>query len=54
MSLLETELGMERRKRKLAEAALDDVQRECKRPFVVPALLNTFVAISRLTSELLP
>jgi hypothetical protein len=34
-----------------AEQALQDVERECKEPFVVPALLKGFIEISKLTSN---
>ncbi|KAF8638460.1 hypothetical protein AX17_002194 [Amanita inopinata Kibby_2008] len=47
---LETELGRERRKRFDAEAVLKDVERECRTPFVVPALLEAFSAVSKLTT----
>jgi len=54
LSFLEKEVEVERRKRVAAEAVLEDVQRECREPFVVPALLQTFVSISKLTNEVPP
>ena len=54
LSLLENEVQVERRKRAAAEAVLEDVQRECREPFVVPTLLESFIAISKLTNELPP
>jgi len=49
-SELSVQLQIERQKRVEAEQALKDVERECKEPFVVPALLKAFVNISKLTS----
>jgi len=51
VALLERELRDERQKRVEAESALKDVERECRMPFVVPALLESFLAISKLTRE---
>jgi hypothetical protein len=51
--MVELELKNERRKRREAEEALRDVQRECKEPFVVSALLNAFIGISQLTTDAL-
>jgi hypothetical protein len=51
---LENEVEIERRKRAAAEAILEDVQRECREPFVVPALLESFITISKLTNEMPP
>jgi hypothetical protein len=48
---LQTALEIERKRRVEAEQALQDVERECKEPFVVPALLKAFINISKLTSE---
>jgi hypothetical protein len=47
----ETELKKERRARVAAEHALAEIQRECKEPFIVPGLLDAFVEITKLTSE---
>jgi hypothetical protein len=52
--ILQSLLEKERKKRFEAEAALKDVERECREPFIVPALLESFIAISRLTGESLP
>jgi hypothetical protein len=41
----------ERQRREEAETALADVRRECRQPFVVPSLLDTFVELSRLTTR---
>ncbi|KAL0065237.1 hypothetical protein AAF712_007748 [Marasmius tenuissimus] len=48
MQLLE-----EKKRRKAAEDALKDVQRECREPFVVPALLDAFVALSNASTNVL-
>jgi len=45
----ETELESERSRRVLAEQCLKDVERECRDPFVVPALLKAFINISQIT-----
>ncbi len=44
-------LDEERRRRDEAENALADVRRECRQPFVVPSLLDTFVELSKLTTR---
>ncbi|KAF7303880.1 hypothetical protein MIND_00618100 [Mycena indigotica] len=49
--LLEAELRQERLRRHQAEAFVDDIRREQQTPFVVPALLDAFADISRLTNE---
>jgi hypothetical protein len=49
---LEAELKAERARRaraERAERALSDVERECRAPFVVPALFQAFLSISELT-----
>jgi hypothetical protein len=51
VNILQDMLEKERKERLEAEAALKDVERECREPFVVPALLESFIAISRLTGE---
>ncbi|KAK2463970.1 hypothetical protein APHAL10511_004021 [Amanita phalloides] len=48
---LEERLGEEQRRRAEAEHLLRDVERECRAPFVVPALLEAFSTISRITSR---
>ena len=48
---LEAELVNERRLRTEAEQVLEDVRRECQAPFVVPALLDAFTTLSRLTND---
>ncbi|TFK36252.1 hypothetical protein BDQ12DRAFT_687093 [Crucibulum laeve] len=41
----------ERRRREEAENALADVRRELREPFVVPALLDAFLTVSKLTTR---
>ncbi|THU84616.1 hypothetical protein K435DRAFT_620326, partial [Dendrothele bispora CBS 962.96] len=43
-------LDEERRKRQAAEALLRDVQRECREPFLVPALFEAFLLVSELSN----
>lgn len=50
---LESELRSERAKRRKLEDMVEDIRRECREPFVVPALLDAFVEISKLTNEAL-
>lgn len=50
---IESELASERRRRVEAEQSLDDIQRECREPFVVPALLDAFITISKLTTRVM-
>ncbi|TFK66021.1 hypothetical protein BDN72DRAFT_170333 [Pluteus cervinus] len=45
-------LENEKRLRAEAEAVVKDIQRECKEPFVVPALVDAFVQISHMTTKL--
>ncbi|KAI9456599.1 hypothetical protein HD554DRAFT_1845477 [Boletus coccyginus] len=47
---LEAELRVERARRVRAERVLSDVERECRAPFVVPALLQAFMSISELSN----
>lgn len=49
--MVENELRAERKRREEAEAALNDIERECREPFIVPALFEAFVSISRITSQ---
>jgi hypothetical protein len=51
LQMVERELQTERKKRMEAEETLKDVERECREPFVVPALLEAFVSISKLTTQ---
>jgi len=51
LQITERSLQTERKKRIEAEQALEDIERECKEPFIVPALLKGFIEISKLTSE---
>ncbi|KAF8838178.1 hypothetical protein BDN67DRAFT_1013282 [Paxillus ammoniavirescens] len=50
ISKLKAELRQERIHRIRAERALHDVERECREPFVVPALFQAFMNISELSS----
>ncbi|KAF9004745.1 hypothetical protein BDQ17DRAFT_1354606 [Cyathus striatus] len=45
------DLENERRRRREAEAVVEDIQRECKEPFIVPALMDAFIKVSRLTTN---
>lgn len=49
--MVEQELKEERKKRVLAEETLKDIERECREPFVVPALFEAFLMISNVTSQ---
>jgi hypothetical protein len=51
--VLERELQDERRRRMEVEIAIQEIERECREPFVVPELLQAFIAISKLTGEAL-
>lgn len=51
--VMENEIAAERRRRIEIEDTLRDVERECREPFVVPALLDAFAVISKLTSKAL-
>jgi len=51
LRIAELHLLAERKQRMEIEKALQDVERECKEPFVVPELLRAFVKISKLTNE---
>jgi 1-aminocyclopropane-1-carboxylate deaminase/D-cysteine desulfhydrase-like pyridoxal-dependent ACC family enzyme len=53
LQIVENELQNERRRRQEAEQLVKDVEKESKEPFVVPALLDAFAAISRLSGEAL-
>ncbi|KAF9235485.1 hypothetical protein BU15DRAFT_64838 [Melanogaster broomeanus] len=50
LAKLEAELRHERTLRLRAERALHEVEKECRAPFVVPALLQAFMNISELSS----
>ncbi|KAH9918605.1 uncharacterized protein B0H18DRAFT_1198522 [Fomitopsis serialis] len=49
----ESSLREEQRRRELAEAVVADVRRDCKTPFVVPALVDAFLQMSRITEEVI-
>ena len=51
--MVEQQLKQERRRRIDAEATLKDIERECREPFVVPALLDAFITISKITSQVM-
>lgn len=48
---LEAELQTERRLRLEAEKSLEDIKKERSAPFIVPALLDAFLALSKLSSK---
>lgn len=48
----ELQLAAERERRELAESAVEDAQRECTAPFVIPALMDAFIKISQLSDDL--
>ncbi|KAG9311403.1 hypothetical protein JVU11DRAFT_8515 [Chiua virens] len=50
VSRLENEVKAERARRMRAERALSDVERECRTPFIVPALYQAFISISELSN----
>ncbi|KIK51350.1 hypothetical protein GYMLUDRAFT_78229 [Collybiopsis luxurians FD-317 M1] len=45
------ELDQERDRRVALEGIVDDMKRECRSPFIVPALVGAFAEISRLTTK---
>lgn len=47
---METALDAERTERIELENVVKDIERECKSPFIVPALLDTFIQVSRVTT----
>ncbi|KAK0443123.1 uncharacterized protein EV420DRAFT_1577036 [Desarmillaria tabescens] len=47
---LELEIETERRQRIECETVLMDIRRECRVPFIVPALFDAFIDISKLTT----
>ncbi|KAK0199723.1 hypothetical protein DFS33DRAFT_1364510 [Desarmillaria ectypa] len=47
---LELEIETERKQRIECETALMDIRRECRVPFIVPALFDAFIDISKLTT----
>ncbi|KAF9019814.1 hypothetical protein BDZ89DRAFT_1072738 [Hymenopellis radicata] len=49
--LLQTELASERQKREKSDAIISDIRRECRAPFVVPALLDVFLSVSHFTNS---
>ena len=53
LQMVEQQLKQERRRRIDAEATLKDIERECREPFVVPALLDAFITISKITSQVM-
>jgi hypothetical protein len=48
LQTVEAALAVEKKGREVAEKSLADVERECRAPFVVPALLQTFMKISQI------
>ncbi|KAJ7240852.1 hypothetical protein B0H12DRAFT_50239 [Mycena haematopus] len=53
LELFEAELQEERARRRRLEEIIEDIRRERREPFVVPALLDAFIEISKLTNEAL-
>ncbi|KAG6898899.1 hypothetical protein C0993_003001 [Termitomyces sp. T159_Od127] len=51
LQAMESQLEVETRMRIEAENALKDFQRECREPFLVPALYDVVESISRLTTQ---
>lgn len=51
--LVEESCESERRRRKHAEDMLDDARREYQTPLVLPAMMDAFQKISRLTGDAL-
>ena len=49
----EATLRAERLRRDEIETVIQDTQRECQQPFVVPALLDAFMKIGQMTGETL-
>ena len=49
----EDALRCERERREAAERAVAEMRRECREPFVVPALVDAFVGLSRVTGRLM-
>ncbi|KZT03664.1 uncharacterized protein LAESUDRAFT_761760 [Laetiporus sulphureus 93-53] len=49
----EMALRVEGERRIHAEDALEDIRRECREPFVVPALMDSFVKLAQLTGNVL-
>ena len=48
MQAVQLKLDLEQDRRAAVERSLRDVERECREPFVVPALLKAFIKISQL------
>ena len=53
LKIIDVELRIEREKRTIAERRLEEVERECRNPFIVPAVFKAFVEVSRLTNGML-
>jgi hypothetical protein len=51
LQAVQLKLALEQERRAAAEQSLKDVERECREPFVVPALLEAFLKISQLSSS---
>ncbi|TFK50507.1 hypothetical protein OE88DRAFT_1660950, partial [Heliocybe sulcata] len=50
----EARLAEEQTRRAAVEQVLSEVERECREPFVVPALLTAFLEIAKMTEEAIP
>jgi len=50
LQTMQLKLDLEQERRAAAEQSLKDIERECREPFVVPALLKAFITISQISS----
>ncbi|KAG7089410.1 hypothetical protein E1B28_011098 [Marasmius oreades] len=53
LQMIEEQIETERQRRRAAEDSLSNIQRECREPFMVPALLDAFVMISKLSTQVM-
>ncbi|THU80554.1 hypothetical protein K435DRAFT_495524 [Dendrothele bispora CBS 962.96] len=51
LQLAEKKLEAERQRRVALEQALQDINKECREPFIVPALLEAFIMVSELSGR---
>ncbi|KIM81134.1 hypothetical protein PILCRDRAFT_502530 [Piloderma croceum F 1598] len=49
MQAVQLKLDLEQDRRAVVEQLLRDVERECRKPFIVPALLKAFIKISQIS-----
>ena len=50
MEAVQLKLDLEQDRRAAAEQSLRDVERECREPFIVPALLKAFIKVSQISN----